>query len=166
MLARARQFFLRKAGMLCLAVFLVSSMAMAQGTDTALLRGTVMDSTGAVIPGATVSMTNVGTNVAQKRTSDESGRYIFNDLKPAAYTVRVEAAGFKALVRDNIVMRVGQQSDLDLTLEIGEMTQTVEVQAASPLLNTVSGALGTEVTGNYIMEMPLMDRDIASLSYL
>src|SRR5437867_5989435 len=166
MLARARQFFLRNAGMLCLALFLIPSMAMAQGTDTALLRGTVMDSTGAVIPGATVSMTNVGTNVAQKRTSDESGRYIFNDLKPAAYTLRVEAAGFKALVRDNIVMRVGQQSDLDLTLEIGEMTQTVEVQAASPLLNTVSGALGTEVTGNYIMEMPLMDRDIASLSYL
>jgi hypothetical protein len=85
-------------------------MAMAQGTDTALLRRTVMDSTGAVIPGATVSMTNVGTNVAQKRTSDESGRYIFNDLKLAAYTIRVEAAGFKALVRDNIVMRVGQQS--------------------------------------------------------
>src|SRR5512132_2475255 len=97
---------------LVMAMSLFPSMALAQGTDTALLRGTVMDSTGAVIPGATVTMTNVGTTVAQKRTSDDGGRYIFNDLKPAAYTVRVEAAGFKALVRDNIVMRVGQQSDL------------------------------------------------------
>jgi hypothetical protein len=143
-----------------------TSQLLAQGTDTALLRGAVTDVTGATIPGATVTMTNVATGVAQKRTTDEAGRYIFNDLRPASYTAKVEATGFKALAREGIVLRVGQQTDLDFQLEVGEMTQTVEVSAVSPLLNTVSGALGTEVTGQYIAEMPLLDRDISSLSYL
>lgn len=111
-------------------------------------------------------MTNLGTKVAEKRTTDEAGRYVFTDLKPAAYTATVEAAGFKTLVRDNIVLRVGQQTDLDLKLEVGEITQRVEVSAEAPLLNTVSGALGTEVTNKYITAMPLIDRDISTLSFL
>jgi hypothetical protein len=125
-----------------------------------------MDSTGAVVPNASVIMTNVATKVAEKRTTDQSGRYIFQDLKPASYTATVEVVGFKKLVRENIVLRVGQQSDLDLKLELGDMTQTVEVNAESPLLNTVSGALGTEITSQYISALPLLDRDISSLSYL
>jgi len=143
-----------------LAACLFSSKAFGQGADTALLRGTVTDTTGAVIPGAIVTMTNVGTKVAEKRTTNENGRYVFTDLKPAAYTATVEVAGFKTLVRDNIELRVGQQTDLDLKMEVGEITQTVEVSAEAPLLNTVSGALGTEVTNKYITAMPLLDRDI------
>ena len=131
-----------------------------------MLRGTVTDASGAVIPGVTVTMTNVGTKVAEKRTTNESGRFVFTDLKPSAYTATVEAAGFKTLVRDNIVLRVGQQTDLDMKLEVGEITQTVEVSAEAPLLNTVSGALGTEVTNKYITAMPLIDRDISTLSFL
>src|SRR5690242_14002420 len=132
---------------LALAVCLFPSRVTAQGSDTALLRGAVMDSSGAVIPNATVTMTNVATGVAEKRPADESGRYLFTDLKPAAYTAKVEATGFKTLVRENIVLRVGQQSDLGFKLEVGEITQTVEVTAEAPLLNSVSGVLGTEVTG-------------------
>jgi hypothetical protein len=111
-------------------------------------------------------MTNIATNVAEKRTTDESGRYIFQDLKPASYTATVEVTGFKRLVRENIVLRVGQQSDLDLQLELGDMAQTVEVNAEPPLLNTVSAALGTDISSQYISAMPLLDRDISSLSYL
>src|SRR5579859_6540343 len=133
-----------------LGMLLCVSPMMAQGVDTALLRGTVTDSTGAVIPNVIVTMTNVATGVSEKRPTDAGGRYLFTDLKPATYRASVEAAGFKTLVRDNIVLRVGQQTDLDLTLDVGEISQRVEVNAEAPLLNTVSGALGTEVTGQYM----------------
>src|SRR5215467_3713980 len=149
-----------------LALSCYNPVANAQGLDTALLRGTVTDSSGAVVPGATVTMTNVATGVSEKRPTDESGRYLFAGLKPAAYTAKVEATGFKTLVRENVVLRVGQQTDLDLRLEVGEISQEVQVSAEAPLLNTVSGALGTEVTNKYITAMPLIDRDISTLSFL
>lgn len=137
-----------------------------QGVDTALVRGTVKDSSGAVIPGVTVTMTNVATGVSEKRPTDPGGRYLFADLKPATYTATVAATGFKTLVQENIVLRVGQQTDLDLTLEVGEISQRVEVSAESPLLNTVSGALGTEVTGQYMINLPLEGRDYSGLVFL
>src|SRR5579871_6718733 len=137
-----------------------------QSLDTALLRGTVSDSSGAVIPGATVTMTNIATGVSEKRPTDEAGRYLFSSLKAAPYTARVEAKGFKTLIRDNVVLRVGQQTDLDLKLEIGEISQRVEVTAEAPLLNTVSGALGTEVSGQYMINMPLEGRDYGPLVFL
>src|SRR5437868_5133549 len=105
-----------------LGVLFCASPIMAQGVDTALLRGTVTDSTGAVIPNVVVTMTNVATGVSEKRATDAGGRYLFTDLKPATYRATVEAAGFKTLIRDNIVLRVGQQTDLDLPLEVGEIS--------------------------------------------
>ena len=152
--------------LLALAAFLYPSRALAQGVDTALLRGTVTDASGAVVPGVTVTMTNVGTGVSEKRQTDQAGRYLFADLKPAAYTAKVEAAGFKTLVRENVVLRVGQQTDMDLKLEVGEISQQVEVSAEAPLLNTVSGALGTEVSGQYMINMPLEGRDYSGLVLL
>src|SRR5437667_10178752 len=110
---------------------MIQTLVLGQGSDTALLRGTVTDSTGAVVPGATVTMTNVATTVAEKRTTDGSGQYLFTDLKPASYTATVELAGFKKLIRENIVLRVGHQRDLDLKLEVGEISQQVEVTAQS-----------------------------------
>src|SRR5579862_9473983 len=103
-----------------------------QGVDTALVRGTVKDASGAVIPGVMVTMTNVATGVSEKRPTDSAGRYLFADLKPATYTVTVAATGFKTLIQENVVLRVGQQTDLDLKLEVGEINQKVEVNAESP----------------------------------
>jgi len=140
--------------------------ALAQGVDTALLRGTVTDASGAVIPNVMVTMTNVATGISEKRPTDSAGRYLFPGLKPATYRATVGATGFKTLIRDNVVLRVGQQTDLDLTLEVGEITQRVEVSADAPLLNTVSGALGTEVSGNYMINMPLEGRDYSGLVFL
>jgi len=153
-------------GVLVLALCLVPVRARAQGTDTALVRGIVQDETGAVIPGATVTMTNDATKVIDRATTDQMGRYIFNALKPGTYTGTVEKSSFRTLVRSNISLRVGQQTDLDFTLRVGPTTQIVEVTSAAPLLNTVSAATGTEVTNRYILELPLLDRDIATLSYL
>ncbi len=145
---------------------LIPTSAIGQASFTAQLRGTVTDASGGVVPRATVTLTNDGTKVSEKTTSDEAGRYIFNGLQPASYTVKVEASGFKAVVRSNIVLRVGLQTDVDFTLEVGQVTQTVEVTGAAPLLNTVNAALGTEVTNRYIMDLPLINRSISSLTYL
>jgi len=160
-----RKVFIIRA-ILALVVLSFAVQLFGQGMDTALLRGTVKDSSGAVIPGVTVIMTNVATGVAEKRPTDAAGRYLFGDLRPATYTATVEATGFKTLIQENIVLRVGQQTDLDLTLEVGEISQKVEVTAESPLLNTVSGALGTEVSGQYMINMPLEGRDYGPLVFL
>ena len=144
----------------------LSCPVFAQGGDTALLRGTVVDASGSLVPGAKVTLTNEATNVAGLATTDEAGRYLFNALKPAAYRATVEATGFKTLVQANIVLRIGQQSDLAFRLEIGQLAESVEIHAEAPMMNTVSGALGTEVTNRYISDMPLLDRNIASLTFL
>jgi hypothetical protein len=100
---------------LLVAQSLFPTRALAQGTDTALVRGAVTDASGASVPKATVTMTNDGTDVVDKATTDELGRYIFEVLKPASYTAKLEAKGFKTVVRKNIVLRVGDQTDIDFT---------------------------------------------------
>ena len=94
----------------------------AQASFAAQLRGTVQDASGAVVPAASLIITNDATGVEAKVASDGSGRYIFNNLQPAAYTVTAEAKGFSKLVQSGIVLRVSQQSVLDLTLRVGAAT--------------------------------------------
>jgi Carboxypeptidase regulatory-like domain len=145
---------------------LLPASTLAQASYTAQLRGTVKDSTGAVVPKATITITNPETQISEIATTDEVGRYIFPAIKPAFYIVRVEALGFKTIVRSNVELRVGLHTDLDFTLALGEVTETVQVTSESTLLNTVSAALGTEVTNRYIIDMPLLDRQISNLSFL
>jgi len=145
---------------------LVTAMALGQGTDTAQVRATVTDASGAVVPNAKVMMTNDGTGVPATLTTDQAGLCIFNAVQPASYTVKAWADGFKTSVRDRVVLRVGQQIDLLFSLEIGSAAQTLVVEGEAPQINTVSGALGTEVTNRYIIDMPLLDRNLVSLSYL
>ena len=163
-----RQIRIFGFGMLvfCLLTCMFSTSAMAQANFAAQVRGVVQDNSGAVVPRATVTITNDGTQVSEKTTTDGMGRYIFLSLAPTSYTVKVEISGFKTTVHPNVVLRVGQQMDLDFTLELGEITSTVEVTAESTLLNSVSAALGTEVTNRYIMDMPLSGREITQLSFL
>jgi len=160
------RFALRFVLLACAAELTFPSLFWAQGTDTALVRGTVADTSGGVIPGATVTMTNDDTGVVDKAATDRLGRYIFEVLKPAPYTARVEATGFKSVERKNIVLRVGDQTDINFTLQVGSVTQTVEVKSAAPLLNTVSAALGTQVSRQYLINLPLENRDISNLTYL
>src|SRR3989442_1404507 len=108
-------------------IFVVASLfplsMVAQATYTAELRGTVTDASGALVPGATVTATNDETKVLQTRKTDEAGRYLFNALPPASYTIRVETSRFKTLVRPNAVRAGSFQTDLDFSLELGQVTQ-------------------------------------------
>lgn len=137
-----------------------------QGTDTALLVGTVKDTSGAVIPEASVTITRQATGVSTRAQTDNAGRYSFNYLRPGLYTLRVEKTGFETWMFTGLSLRVGTQTDEDVTLRVGSTQQTVQVKGAAPLLNTVSAALGTTVSNQYLMDLPLINLDITSLAYL
>ncbi|HVN80894.1 MAG TPA: TonB-dependent receptor [Terriglobia bacterium] len=155
-----------KLAFFVMGLLMLPAELMAQAANAAQVRGTIKDSTGAVVPRVSVTITNEATHMSEKTVADEMGRYIFNGLPPASYTMKVELTGFKTVVRTKIVLRVGSQTDLDFTLEVGEVTQTVDVTAATPLLNSVSATLGTEVTNRYIVDMPLLDRALTNLTFL
>jgi Carboxypeptidase regulatory-like domain len=153
-------------GLFLLGVLAYCPVACGQAATDALLRGTILDSSGAVVPGAIVTITNDATNVAVKVTADQAGRYIFNGLRPATYTLTVEFTGFKTAVRPGIVLRVAQETTLDLTLEVGDVGARIEVQGASPLLNSESASLGQEVDNRYVAELPILDRRFDNLVFL
>ena len=163
---RSRRCSLAPALAVISIIFLAPPAGFAQADFSAQLRGTVQDTTGAVIPNASLTITNDATQVPETLTTDASGRYIFISLQPARYTVRVTVTGFKTVVRPNVELRVGQQTDLDFRLEVGEVTTTLEVAATAPVLNSVSAALGQEVTNRYITEVPLLNRAVLNLAYL
>lgn len=148
------------------ALFTFALTAWAQANFTAQLRGTVKDETGAVIPGAAVTITNEATGVAVRVQTDGQGRYIFNALQPATYAIAVAATGFSKLVQSGVTLRVSQESNLDLTLKLGATTSTVDVKSDAVLLNSANAELGQEVTSRYITEMPLFNRQIEGLAYL
>ncbi len=151
----------------CIAVVILTPiLGMAQGSDKALVRATVMDETGGSIPGAKVTMTNEATGVSTSLQVDQAGLAIFSTLPPAVYSVTVEVSGFKTAVQQHVELRVGQQMDLKFTLEVGTVTEKIVVEGTAPLMNTVSASLGTEIANQYINDMPLQNRSMNSLAYL
>jgi hypothetical protein len=115
---------------------LLAGLALATGllwaqTYTAAIRGTVTDATGASVPRATVTVTEVDRNVAHKTITDEAGRYVVTALPPGNYTLTVEATGFRKYVRSPFPLTVQQQATVDVQLEVGEVTATVEVASRS-----------------------------------
>jgi hypothetical protein len=140
--------------------------ALGQGLDTALVRVSVTDPSGGSIPGSRVAMTNDGTGVEFTCVTDQEGSCRFNNLKPASYTAKVVADRFKTARREHVVLQVGQQVDLAFVLEIGSTSTTVTVGSGAPQINTVTAELGTTVTGNYILDMPLFDRSPNNLIFL
>jgi hypothetical protein len=149
-----------------LAILSFSPQLNSQGVDTVLVRVTVTDPSGALIPNASVTMTNEGTGVDTVRHSDEKGMCIFPALPPASYTARIAANGFKVSEQEHILLEVGQQADLPVHLQVGGQTEVVVVDGKAPLVNAVSSELGTTVSGNYILDMPLLDRNPNSLIFL
>ena len=121
------------------------------------IEGTVTDSTGGVLPGVTVTVTNTATAVQQDVVTDESGRYRVLYLNPGSYSVAAELSGFKKFVRIDNEVRVGDVIRVDVVLEAGGVSETVSVTAERSLLNTSSGISGTTVDSKQIAELPLGD---------
>src|SRR5579863_2821335 len=145
-----------------LGVSLFSVSLFAQGNFGRIL-GTVTDQSGAVIPGATVSVIDTQRGLTRTLTTDAAGAYNAPTLIPGTYTVRVEAKGFKRLDRENVLIEVNKEVRVDLTPQPGEQTQTVTVTEAIPLVDTASSTLGGALSNAEINDLPLNGRNYQSL---
>ena len=144
---------------------LVGPLAHAQ-LSTATLSGIVMDSSGAVIPGATITLRQTDTNFVRVAKSKEDGSYREEFLPVGPYKVTVNATGFKSLEQSGIVLSVMQNASINFTLEIGGTTETISVSADVPLVNLGNSTLGQSVSNEEIDNLPLVNRDTSRLLQL
>jgi hypothetical protein len=147
---------------LVISIFLLTSTALAQ-TNRGGISGTVTDATGAVVPGATVTVTNVGTNQIVKLTTSAEGSFTAPSLEPVVYSLTVEAPGFKKALVNNVKVDTATTASVNITLETGAVETVVDITAETPLLNTVSGTSGQTITERQIAEMPLNNRSVLDL---
>ena len=133
---------------------------------TAALRGVVTDASGAVVPGAKVTITETERNIPHPVTTDEAGRYNATALPPGQYTITVEAQGFKKQSRPPFQLLVQQQATIDFRLEVGDVNTTVTVSGTAELLNTTIANLGQVVENKYIISLPNIGRNAMGLTYL
>ena len=134
--------------------------------DTGAILGTVKGQSGAVIPGAKVTLTNEGTGFIVATVTGADGSYLFRPIKIGNYSVEAEYKGFQKTLREHVTVNVQQQVVVDFTLVPGQVTQTVEVAGAAPLLQTQEASVGQVVTARAINNLPLNGRNFTFLAQL
>jgi hypothetical protein len=139
--------------------------ALAQGQGLTAIRGTIKDQQGSVVAGAKVVLTNAETNTARDTTSNDNGQFGFEGVQPGNYKVEVEAKGFKKAILTEVSALVSKPSDLSVSMEIGDLTQSVSVSvgASETLINTQDGSLGNNFTSPQITQLPLNARNVTTL---
>ncbi|OFV97502.1 MAG: hypothetical protein A3F68_03825 [Acidobacteria bacterium RIFCSPLOWO2_12_FULL_54_10] len=148
-----------------LLVFLSGGIALAQVTTGTIL-GTVKDSTGAVLPGAKVVLLNEETGISRTVETDAAGRYSALSLSLGNYRVTATLEGFQTVVRTGIVLTVGREAVVDLSLAVGAVTQSVEVRGEAPLVEATTASLGSLVDARTIRALPLNGRSYDQLALL
>jgi len=150
-------------GLFSVILLLSCSLAARAQSTYGALTGTVVDSTGAAEPGATVTLTNIGTSLKQTQLTGDTGLYSFVNLDPGQYRLVVEKTGFKRVDRENIAIQVQQTARVDIQLSIGQATETVTVNTDVPLLQAETSSLGQVVEERSADELPLNGRNVFSL---
>ncbi len=145
---------------ICLAL---SAHAFAQ-TSNATLGGTVSDATGALIPGVTVTATNVATGIVSTVITNEAGAYTFPSLQTGTYRATAELPGFRTQTYNQVTLGISQQVRLNFTLQVGSVAQAIEVTvAADTLIATTSASVGTVLAEQRVRDLPLASRDVMGL---
>src|SRR5450759_5331928 len=139
------------------------AFAMAFAQTGGQITGEARDPTGAIVPNASVTVTNSATGVARTTTTNASGIYSFPDLTPGTYDVKVMVAGFGTIVKTNIPLQVQQTARVDFALAVGQSTQTIEVSANAAMLTTENATVGTVIEQQRIIDLPLNGRSFFSL---
>src|SRR5262245_53153622 len=121
-------------------MLLAVPLAFAQTTGSATLVGTLTDTTGSVIPAAKVTVVNTATSIVSESVTTSEGSYYIPYLIPGTYRIRIEAAGFKTYVRDGIILRTNESPRIDVVLEVGSVSDTINVTGTAPLLETETAA--------------------------
>jgi hypothetical protein len=137
--------------------------AAAQST-TGEITGRVTDAQGSAVPGATVTAEQAGTGLQRTATTGTSGEYTLTQLPPGIYTVTAELAGFRKVTAKDLEVNVGTRRTLNVQLEVGTVTESVDVNAASTLIETTKSDIAGVVTPNEIQNLPVLNRTFASLS--
>src|ERR1700680_3008528 len=127
------------------------------------ITGTITDQSGGVIAGATVSVKDVERGVSRTLTTGDSGEYNAPNLLPGTYAVRAEAKGFKVVERQNILLEVGKEIRVDLPLQPGEVSQTITITEAAPMVETTNATLGGTLSNETINDLPLNGRNYINL---
>ena len=155
----------RQLCFLSLMCILFSSVALAQVTN-ATLNGIVSDPGGAAIPGAQVQVQNIGTNLRQATETNDSGLYSVSQLPSGQYRITVQKTGFRKSVQTGIVLTVGQVATLNISMEVGDVKETVTVTANAELINVTTADLSSVINEASVEELPLNGRDPSSLVLL
>jgi hypothetical protein len=135
-------------------------------SQVAAIRGAITDASGAVIPGVTISVTNIASGVVTKATSNDTGNYTVPFLNPGVYKVEAAKQGFTTVTRESLKLDVEQTARVDFKLTVGAITQTVDVSAGSELLDTQTAVVGQVITNRNIVELPLNGRNYLDLARL
>lgn len=151
---------------LLLALTLIPPATSLAQVTTGTILGTVRDNSQAVVSGAQITVTEEGKGTSQKFATDDTGNYSAPFLIPGTYTVAVEVPGFKKQVRTGVILQVDQKARVDFTLEVGEVTETIDVIAAAPIIKADSSELGEVIEERAVRELPLNGRNFAQLVYL
>ena len=128
--------------------------AVAQGETTSAIVGQVRDTTGAVLPGATVKITNHETGLTRSARTDDAGRFNFPQLKPGSYSVRAEAQGFDPGQNDDVISGLGQKQTVDFMLKVARSSEAVEVSSEAPILNPENANASTTLTAPALEDLP------------
>ena len=159
------RFASRMLSAMLVAVVLLPATARAQ-FDAATVLGTVRDSSGAVVPGATVTLKNVATGITATAVSDENGNYQFLNVRIGTYNARAELQGFSVAEAENFTVTVNARQRVDMTLKVGNLGETVVVTGAAKLLETDSSDRGQVIHKEQIVNLPLNGRNYADLALL
>ncbi len=144
----------------------VSPMGLWGQITTGGVAGTVKDPSGAVVQGATVSLTNVATQVTQTTQSTSSGAYIFANVPPGTYTLKADAPGFQTYVQTGLLVHVQNVATADILMTLGSVSQQVTVTSAAPLLQAQDASLGQTIPSVQVNDLPLQARNWLSLTQL
>ncbi len=155
----------RCAGLLLLLVG-AEVIGFAQTRDTASVFGTLTDAQAALIPGASITLTNASTGLARQAATNESGGYVFAQVPVGSYRISIEKEGFRSYQRTGIVVRANENVRIDVTLELGEIKEVITVDAAAAQVDTRSETLQQVVDSKRVVELPLNGRNPVDLALL
>src|SRR5918999_211343 len=153
------------ASLAVVALFLTAAPAWAQ-ISTAELNGRVTDSSGAVLPGVTVTATPASTGLKRTAVTDGEGVYLLTNLPPGPYRLEISLQGFRGYVQTGLVLTVGATPTVNAALELGSLEETVTVEAAAPLVDVRSAGISAVVENERILELPLQGRQVTDLLIL
>jgi hypothetical protein len=151
------------AGLLVLAI---CAIAFAQSTTTGAIGGVVTNPNKEVVPGASVAVKNLETNKEETATTDDTGRFKVANLQPGRYSVTVNSSGFSPMVSENVIVEVGRETPLEISLSVGPVTGSVDVSAEAPVINTTQQDFSTNINQTSINELPINGRRWSNFALL